>query len=539
MGFYKKAACALLVSVFFCAPSALGSEFDDYLKNELEGYTQYRDERDAEFVQFLKSQWQEFQAFRGLVRDSRPKPRRIPKAPEPKPVEPEVTDTEAPAKDPEPPKDDLTLVEKIVVPKKPASLPEEPKHVAPVVGELAKPDLPEPPAVEPPKVAPKPVVVPLPVVKKPEPPVQKEGVTLICFGSPVTLEGRFDFPEVSFSSPLKKSIASYWEAMARSEYDDFLSEARATSDAFGFNDWGYHALLFKAGMEVHDGDRDLANLFTWFMSVKSGYDARAGYSDQRVFLLLPSRNRLYGVSYLTIKGTRYYAMTFDGSREKLDRLFTYKASYPRSNRLMDYRIVKMPDLAANMVEKELTFSYQGTPQELHVSYNRALVDYFKNYPQTNIKIYFDADSSRELDYTMVKELKQALEGKNEVEAVNYLLLFVQNAFRYKTDDDQLGKEKYMLPEETLWYPYSDCEDRSFLFAYLVRKVLKLDVVGLNYPGHVATAVRFSDNLSGDYVVSNNRKYMVCDPTYINASVGMAMPRFKRRNPEVVKIRNWQ
>ena len=206
---------------------------------------------------------------------------------------------------------------------------------------------------------------------------------------------------------------------------------------------------------------------------------------------------------------------------------------------MDYRIVKMPDLAANMVEKELTFSYQGMPQELHVSYNRALVDYFKNYPQTNIKIYFDADSSRELDYTMVKELKQALEGKNEVEAVNYLLLFVQNAFRYKTDDDQLGKEKYMLPEETLWYPYSDCEDRSFLFAYLVRKILKLDVVGLNYPGHVATAVRFSDNLSGDYVVSNNRKYMVCDPTYINASVGMAMPRFKRRNPEVVKIRNWQ
>jgi hypothetical protein len=63
----------------------------------------------------------------------------------------------------------------------------------------------------------------------------------------------------------------------------------------------------------------------------------------------------------------------------------------------------------------------------------------------------------------------------------------------------------------------------------------LEVIGLDYPGHISTAVRFSDNLKGDYIVLNNKKYMVCDPTYINARLGMAMPKFKNSKPKIVKL----
>jgi len=30
--------------------------------------------------------------------------------------------------------------------------------------------------------------------------------------------------------------------------------------------------------------------------------------------------------------------------------------------------------------------------------------------------------------------------------------------------------------------------------------------------------------------------LVCDPTYINADIGMAMPQFKNVSPNVVKIK---
>ena len=85
-----------------------------------------------------------------------------------------------------------------------------------------------------------------------------------------------------------------------------------------------------------------------------------------------------------------------------------------------------------------------------------------------------------------------------------------------------------------YYPYCDCEDRAVLYSYLVRNLLKLDVVLLDYPNHIATAVCFNENVSGDFVTVEGKKYIVCDPTYIGASIGKAMPQFKRVAAKVLK-----
>ena len=69
-----------------------------------------------------------------------------------------------------------------------------------------------------------------------------------------------------------------------------------------------------------------------------------------------------------------------------------------------------------------------------------------------------------------------------------------------------------------------------------RELLGLEVIGLDYPGHIATAVRFSSMVPGDQVVVGDRSYTICDPTYLNATVGMAMPNFKGVEPKVIPIR---
>lgn len=43
--------------------------------------------------------------------------------------------------------------------------------------------------------------------------------------------------------------------------------------------------------------------------------------------------------------------------------------------------------------------------------------------------------------------------------VDILLSFIQGSVVYKTDQEQFGKERYMLAEECLYYPYSGCVDR--------------------------------------------------------------------------------
>ena len=121
----------------------------------------------------------------------------------------------------------------------------------------------------------------------------------------------------------------------------------------------------------------------------------------------------------------------------------------------------------------------------------------------------------------------------EQQAVNFLLRFVQTSLKYETDEQQFGEENYLFPEETLFYPYSDCEDRAVLFAWLVRSLLKLDVVGLDYPGHVAAAVNFSEKVTGASINYQGKRYVVTDPTYINAGAGMVMPGYQQYEPRII------
>lgn len=103
-----------------------------------------------------------------------------------------------------------------------------------------------------------------------------------------------------------------------------------------------------------------------------------------------------------------------------------------------------------------------------------------------------------------------------------LLKFLQYDFDYSTDEDQFGYEKPFFLEENFVYPANDCEDRSILFSYLVRNLLGLDVILLNYPNHVATAVCFNEDVPGDSVWFCGRRFTVCDPTYIGSYAGMTM-----------------
>ena len=43
-------------------------------------------------------------------------------------------------------------------------------------------------------------------------------------------------------------------------------------------------------------------------------------------------------------------------------------------------------------------------------------------------------------------------------------------------------------------------------------------------------------ISGEYVVHDDKKYIICDPTYANADLGIVIPAVKELKPEVIPIR---
>ena len=76
-----------------------------------------------------------------------------------------------------------------------------------------------------------------------------------------------------------------------------------------------------------------------------------------------------------------------------------------------------------------------------------------------------------------------------------------------------------------------------LFAWLAHELVGVKMIGLLYPGHMTTAVALKHVKPGYSTVDyQGARFVIADPTYIGASVGMAMPFYAKLKPNrVVEI----
>lgn len=189
----------------------------------------------------------------------------------------------------------------------------------------------------------------------------------------------------------------------------------------------------------------------------------------------------------------------------------------------------MPEF--NDVPVYRTIKYQNT--ELSLRFNKHLIDFLYEYPHCELATYFSSAVNESIFKELDSVLLALLENKSLAMRVDELLAFTQKAFDYKTDYEQFGKERYFFAEECLFYPYSDCEDRSVLFAKLIKRYLDMPSIGLIFPGHVALAVHFPYNNEGSFIMYKGQRYLVCDPTFVNAKSGILAPGYEYDKAEIV------
>ncbi|WP_022849703.1 hypothetical protein [Limisalsivibrio acetivorans] len=481
-----------IVSAFILTLSTVGAEtFEDFVRSEMAAFQEFKDERDREFMLFLEGKWEELESEKPDKLIEKPKIEDVPVA--------DVPDEEP------------------IVP--------EPDRAEPVV--------PEPVVTEP--VSPEPEIAKPPVPAPYTPPtVTGPKAVYDFFGNKVQIPYDSSMGRGVGLSINEQSISAFWKNAATSDYEPLMESLKSYKDKLALNDWGFLLLAGRTAERIAD-DKQARTLLVWFMLTKAGYNTRVGYDDRNVYLMVPALNKLYSVSYITYKGTRFYTLSYDGFSNDVGPLKTYSGSYPDASGGMDFTLKRYPMLGANLRNKELKFSYGGKDYRITVPYSLYSVEYFRNHPQADMGIYAGAGLPEWAKNPLKSQLGHLIKDMDEKDAVNVILRFVQTSFKYATDQDQFGHEKVMFPEELMYYPESDCEDRSVLFSWLVRELLGLDVVMLDYPGHIATAVRFKNDAEGDYILAGGHRYTVCDPTYINANYGMTMPRFKDVKPEIIRF----
>lgn len=511
LGYKSAAALILSLTAFPASFSVADDDFLKYMQQQQNEYQEYKDKRDKEFTNFLQSQWKEMDVFKGIKRDPAPKPVAMPVAkPKPEPVV--VTSPQAK------PQPDYT------------QRPETKPAVKP-----------QPIAV----VKPTPVIKPVQIKQPPVKPVVKPVVVSVPKGAPAKIDYFGHSLTFYYDRKLKarlsgrldeKAISNFWSELSKADYDALLAQLNKQRAPLQLNDWSYALLINELAKSIYREQKNEQSLFTWFMLIKANYQARLAYGKYRVFLLLPTQQRLYSVAYFTFDGTRYYALGMDGNKAKPGKVFTYNGQYPGANKVFNMSMNQNLNTRSNKRSRQVGFVYNGKRYNVNVGHDKNTIEYLKTYPQMDIGQYFMSRVNADIGNPLLSQLRNIIKGKSEEEAVNIILLFVQNAFKYKTDQGQFGEENYLFPEETMYYPYSDCEDRSVIFAWLVRSLTGLDVVGLDFPGHIAAAVKFNGRISGDSVRHNGQLYMVTDPTYINASAGMTMPDYKKVKPKVISFR---
>lgn len=171
------------------------------------------------------------------------------------------------------------------------------------------------------------------------------------------------------------------------------------------------------------------------------------------------------------------------------------------------------------------------------------MSFYSSYPtsiiddnlMTRWAMYANTPLANDVSSQLYRQLKSSVDGKSNLEAVNILLNWVQTGFEYEFDDIIWGEDRAFFAEESLNYPYCDCEDRSILFTRLVRDILGLKCILVFYPGHLASAVCFDETVNGDYIILDNERYTICDPTYIGASVGLTMPDMNNQSAKVILL----
>ncbi len=462
----------------------LKKDFTEFKSNVKEDYDKFRQQIMKDYCDMLKKAWDDMKAFQG-------KP-----MPEEKRVPP------------------------VVIPKEERKEPvfEKPRPIELVI------------RPQQPKTRPVPLIEPKPLVKLPSP------YSFKFFGTD------FDVDVKKESLPFlngndRDAVSDYWEKISDRKYDGIVETCIKARKNKGLCDWAYLLMLRDMANSVYNGKPNEAALLMAYIYSRSGYQMRLAFTDTgNICILYSSEHTIYNKSYWKVDGVKYYAMDYDG-----DNIKFCNASFPQEKPL-SLIIDEQPQLSVSSTNKR-TLAARDYNVKAEVYSNDNIIKFFDTYPASCINddfatkwiMYANTPIDKATSESLYPALRQSIQGCSKKEAAERLLNFVQTAFEYEYDDKVWGYDRAFFAEETLYYPYCDCEDRSILFSHLVRDLLGLKAVLIYYPGHLATAVNFENSVNGDYVMVDNVKYTICDPTYIGAPIGMTMPGMDNSKCKVIML----
>lgn len=477
----QKILLLLLCCPSFVIAQNVSSDYQNFRKNIISDYREYRKTVIEDYAYYLNGIWQEFKYFKAEKRIDNPKPVDIPTI-ESRPLSLDPPVEQVPEIDKEPIRPDAN--------------PDIKPQITPNIKDIVNSTL-----------------------------FPFYGMQLEVAKTKI----------ISLASINNIEIASVWNEYQNQKLENVFNSLKKISSELGLNDWfqvelvrSYVDYLF---FEAKPEDRIL---FQHFILAKWGYDIRIAKIKNELSLLIPFQQQVYERPYTNIDGRNYYIF-YDNINQSVEGdVSIYTCELP-----IELDKGKSINLVLNELEFNITDGkminnvYKNEDICINTSINGTLMEMLRHYPQMDISHYAESIILRSFRRNLLQQVKAQIADKSENDAVSIILNFVQKVFNYSTDENQHGYEKPYFIEENFYYPQNDCEDRAILFAYLVHNLLDLDVHLIQYPGHICTGVHLDDNsIIGDRYTYGDKKYYICDPTFVGAKIGQCMPDFRNVKPQL-------
>ncbi|MCL2167820.1 MAG: hypothetical protein FWH59_01695 [Lentimicrobiaceae bacterium] len=484
--------CFLLSAFCFLPLSAQNEKiFEEFQKSINQEFNHFQDSIHTVFAKALEEQWEEFQVFAKIPAPVKPNPKTPPVADtlKTKPVAP----VEIPIKENPPQKEEPE--------------PQDNKPELPKIDEETKPEFPKEPSIN---------------------YINKE---IHLWNTTFKIPYNITLENLSLTNTQEKTIADFYLNISHTDYQPAVNAIDEIKNRNTLNDYGVALLCYEYAKLLCRNKPNESVVLSVFLFNQFLIDAKITRLQNRLEPVLHSPQTVYGMSYIENNGKKYY---FLFSEIEPSSIYTYKINFSEKITGLDFNVYKPVNISNVLKDKELLVKRLN--KTVKIAYSQSAIDYYKDYPQVNVDINANAAVSDVFRNSVNQQFKPLLANKTEYEAVDILLNFMQYGFEYKEDEDQFGREKWNFCEENLYYPYNDCDDRAILFSYLLRELLHLDVVLVLYSDHISTAVRFNTPVTGDYFTMDGEKYVICDPTYIGAIIGMNQPKFKNEEAEIVRTK---
>ena len=335
----------------------------------------------------------------------------------------------------------------------------------------------------------------------------------------------------------ENDVADAIELLSDIKYDNLLFDCLKIRKENKLSDWAYFQTLEALTNDFCGKGSNEATLLMGYILSQSGYKVRLGRDNNKLVLLTASQHTIYNKVAYRLDGETFYLL--DGSVQTLS---ICRASLPNETSISLFiRSAQNFDIDQSEVRTIKSRDYPDFTVTIHT--NKNLLKFYDTYlpscmndeVMTRWAMYANTPLSEDVKAELYPQLRSKLQGLSKLEGMRRLLNLIQTGLVYEYDENIWGTDRAFFAEETLYYPYCDCEDRSILLSRLVRDLLGLKAILIYYPGHLAMAVHFPEEVSGDYILLEGEKYIVCDPTYIAATVGRTMPGMNNNEARVILL----